>query len=59
MKTTQRFDWKDGYIITRQLTRSFDTMEQARRFAEGKHVTDMYVSNGRYKVEWLKVIKEG
>ena len=36
----------------RTLSRSFDTLEQAQRFADGKNVVDVYKSRGRFKVEW-------
>lgn len=48
------FDWKNGHTIHKRLTRSFDSLEQANKFAEGKQVIDIYVCDGRYKVEWLK-----
>lgn len=54
-KTTYQFDWTTGYTKTRRLSRSFDTLEEATAFAEGKVVVDIYKSKGRYKVEWLKV----
>lgn len=54
-KTTYRHDWKNGYTIARRLSRSFNTLEEAMRFAKGKTNTDIYVSKGRYKVDWLKI----
>ena len=45
----------DHHIEQRTLSRSFETLEKAQRFAEGKSVTDIYKSNGRFKVEWKKV----
>lgn len=39
----------------RRLSRSFATLEEAKRFAEGKQNTDIYRSKGLYKVEWEKV----
>ena len=54
-KTTTRFDWEHGYQKARRLSRSFDTLEEARTFAEGKTNTDIYISKGRYKVEWTKI----
>ena len=56
MKTTYRFDWQDGHTIARKLSRSFDTLEQAQRFAEDKKNSEIYRSKGRYKVEWTKII---
>ena len=54
-KTTVRFDWESGYTKARRLSRSFETMEEAARFADGKADADIYRSKGKYKVEWLKV----
>ena len=54
-KTTYRHDWQNGYTKCRRLSRSFDTLEDANNFAEGKQVTDIYRSNGKYKVEWVKI----
>lgn len=45
----------DHHIEQRTLSRSFDTLEEAKKFAEGKTVTDIYKSHGRFKVEWEKV----
>lgn len=53
-KTFKGFDWERGYFITRTLTRSFDTLEAAQKFAEGKKVMDIFRKNGRFTVEWLK-----
>ena len=55
-KTIYRHDWQTGFTILKTLSRSFDTLEQAQRFAEGKQVTDIYRCNGRYKVEWQKAL---
>lgn len=48
------FNWKDGSYIEKKLHRSFETLEEAERFAEGKNVRDIYRCKGRYKVEWIK-----
>lgn len=40
----------------RVLTRSFDTLEKAEKFACGKTVLDIYKINNRFKVEWVKTI---
>lgn len=56
MNTTIKFDWANGYTKWRVLSRSFDSVEEANRFAEGKQIIDVYKSKGRYKVEWLKII---
>lgn len=53
-KTAYRFDWENGYTKSRRLSRSFETREAAEAFAEGKHGTEIYVSKGKYKVEWIK-----
>lgn len=55
-KTTKCFDLGKGYIIVKRLSRSFDTKEEAERFADGKLNTDIYRSKGRFKVEWVKTI---
>lgn len=38
----------------RELSRSFDTLEAAQKFAEGKENPDVYRANGKYKVTWYK-----
>lgn len=58
MKTRYRFDWTNGDYIERTLSRSFDTLEEAEQFSTGKDVRDIYKSKGRYKVEWIKTVKE-
>ena len=55
-KTAHRFDWEKGHYKERILSRSFDSMEEAVKFAEGKDGVDVYVSKGRYKVEWMKTV---
>ena len=55
-KTRFRRDWENGYTKLRILSRSFDTLEEAIKFAEEKQTVDIYKSKGRYKVEWLKII---
>ena len=52
--TGYHHDWSDGNYKMRRLSRSFDTLEEAQRFAEGKNVTDVYKCKGKYKVEWIK-----
>lgn len=54
-KTSYSHRFGEPWKKTRLLSRSFDTLEEATRFAEGKKITDIYKSKGRYKVEWLKV----
>ena len=39
----------------RTLSRSFDTLEAAQKFAEGKKVVDIYRAGGKFKVEWQTV----
>lgn len=56
-KTTVRFDWESGYTKARRLSRSFETMEEASRFADGKRNAEIYRSNGRYKVEYIKEVE--
>lgn len=53
-KTRSGFNWADGYYQTREFSRSFDTIEDAKRFAEGKDVLDIFRSKGKYKVLWIK-----
>ena len=45
----------DHQIEQRTLSRSFDTLGQAQKFAEGKNVTDIYRAHGRFKVEWEQI----
>ena len=54
MKTLHRFDWERGNYTVIRLSRSFDTLEDAQKFANGKTCVDIYKSKGRYRVEWLK-----
>lgn len=53
-KTTIKFDWSEGYVKTRILSRSFETLQEAEKFAQGKDIMDIYISKGKYKVEWIK-----
>lgn len=55
-KTSHYYSDRKGYYTVRELTRSFDTLEAAEKFAEGKQVLDIYKENGRFKVQWLKEI---
>lgn len=57
-KTTHGFNWETGDYTRRELSRSFDTLKAAQRFAEGKNVIDIYRSHGRFVVVWVKVIQE-
>jgi len=41
----------------RELSRSFDTLDEAREFAEGKEGTDIYSFKGKFKVTWIKIIQ--
>lgn len=54
-KTAHGFDWEQGHYTRRELSRSFDTLEDARRFAEGKTEVDIFVSRGRYVVTWILI----
>ena len=53
-KTAFHFDWVKGGQKVRKLSRSFNTLEEANQFAEGKQVTDIYRHKGRFRVEWIK-----
>lgn len=55
-KTIIKFDWQNGYTKSRRLSRSFTTLEEAKRFAEGKPQVDIYKSKGLFKVEWVKTV---
>lgn len=54
-KTAHHFDWENGYYKRKTLTRSFSTLDEAKKFAEGKQVKDIFKSKGRYVVEWEKL----
>ena len=56
-KTAHGFSWERGYYIERTLSRSFDTLEAAQKFAKGKDVRDIYRNKGKYVVEWVKTVK--
>ena len=56
-KMTHGFNWERGEYIDRTLTRSFQTLEAAQKFAEGKDVRDIYRSKGKFVVEWVKTIE--
>lgn len=57
-KTRHYFDWTNGYYKSRTLSKSFDTLSDAEKFAKGKDVVDIYRSKGKIKVEWIKRAKE-
>ena len=59
MKTVNCFDLEHGYYTRKVLTRSFQTLEAAEKFAEGKDVRDIYRNKGKYVVEWVKMIERG
>ena len=44
--------------MRRELTRSFDTLEAAQKFAEDKADTDIYKSRGRFVVKWVKTCRD-
>ena len=48
------FDRNVGYQKIRKLSYSFDTLEEAQAFANGKENTDIFISKNRYKVTWIK-----
>lgn len=58
-KTVNGFDWERGSYTRKVLTRSFPTLEAAQKFAEGKNVIDVYRNNGKFVVEWVKIIERG
>lgn len=53
-KTTFRDCSLDGFTKRQTLTRSFDTLEAAQKFAEGKNTLDIFRAKGRFKVQWVK-----
>ena len=55
-KTRYRFDWENGHTKQKTLSRSFETLDEAKGFSKGKNVVDIYVSHGKYRVEWVKTI---
>ena len=57
-KTKRGFTWERGYYKERTLTRSFDTLDAAQKFAEGKDVRDIYRNRGRFTVEWVKTTND-
>lgn len=54
--TRNRFSWSDGWTTERTLSRSFGTLAEAEAFSRGKNVVDIYRTQGKYRVEWLKTI---
>ena len=56
MKTVKHFDWSNGFTIHKTLSRSFKTLDEAKRFADGKTNAEIYISKGLYKVQWSKTI---
>ena len=55
-KSRNTFDFQNGYQVIRRLSRSFKTLEEARKFAEGKNVLDIYRYRGLIRVEWEKAV---
>ena len=55
-KTVNGFSWDRGYYTDRTLTRSFQTLEAAQKFADGKDVRDIFRKDGKFVVEWVKRI---
>ncbi len=52
----QIISWSiDHHIELLTLHRSFDTLEAAERFAQGKDVVDIYRAKGRFKVKYHKI----
>ena len=44
----------DHHVVLVTMHRSFNTLEEAQAFAQGKDVVDIYRTKGRFKVEYLK-----
>ena len=44
----------DHHVELVTMHRSFNTLEEAQAFAQGKDVVDIYRTKGRFKVEYLK-----
>ena len=44
----------DHHIEQRTIHRSFDTLEAAQAFVDGKDTVDIYRVHGRYKVEYVQ-----
>ena len=57
MNKTAHYGGYSGIVPykVRELSRSFDTLEAAQKFAEGKRVIDIYRAGGKFKVEWQTV----
>lgn len=55
-KTGHYSGWGEIPHKRRELSRSFDTLEAAQKFAEGKEGTDIFKAHGRYKVSWIKTV---
>lgn len=56
-KTGHYSGWGTTPYLRRELSRSFDTLEAAQKFAEGKEGTDIFRSHGKFKVVWFKTIE--
>lgn len=55
-KSFTTFSWERGAEKIRRLTRSFDTLSEAERFAANKLNSEIYKSRGKYVVAWTKII---
>lgn len=57
MNKTAYYGGYSGEPLTkvRTLSRSFNTLEEAQKFAENKKVTDIYRVGGKFKIEWQKI----
>ena len=55
VKTVGLFDWENGYRTRRKLSRSFNTLQEAQKFAETKLNSEIYKSKGKFKVEWTLI----
>ena len=47
----------EGHTEHRYLTRSFETLEAAQKFAAGKTVFDIFRRRGRFVVEYEKITR--
>lgn len=55
-KTGYYSGWGEIPHKRRELSRSFDTLEAAQKFAEGKQVSDIYRKHGKFTVVWIKTV---
>lgn len=53
-RTRITFDWNDGHVRSKELSRSFKTLKEAEEFASSKDTRDIYTNKGKYVVVWVK-----